>query len=248
MPLTKMTCGVNYTTTLLKDNVNELIENQSGLNTKIVSGVIRNEGSGWELIEDSFHTGINIDSVSNDASKITVDYTSIGATKVISFLVGCDETYASLGYSVGSSVAKTKAEIYPSKIAGNGCSGLLRYNSADGGTITAPFGQDFGFTSMAWDSVNKWVVIGHDSIEANHLSQQPIITPRRTCNPARIESVSANETSFYFVDSSGTKIDPVDGDQFFFSRGTDYIKAKMNPNDVNNPIGNFWFIGVMLTD
>ena len=253
MAITKLVAGPqgdagNSKGAQIAQSVNDLIENQSGLKTKIVSGVIRNDGTGWKLIDDIYHTGINIDSVSNDDSKITVDYTSIGATKVISFLIGCDETYASLGYSVGSSVANTKAEIYPSKIAGNGCSGLLRYNSAGGGTITAPFGQDFGFTSLTWDSVNKWVVIGHDSVGVNHLAQQPIITPRRTCKPARIEGVTTNETSFYFVDSSGTKTDPVDGDQFFFSRGTDYIKEKMNPNEVNNSTGNFWFIGVMLTE
>jgi len=245
--LEKITCGVSTTSQLL-NTVNGLVDTQSGLNTKIVAGVIRNDGTGWELLDDSFHTGINIDSVTNDTSKITVDYTSIAATKVITFVVGCDETYASLGYSVGSSVAKTKAEIFPSKVAGNGASGLLRYNSADGGTITAPFGQDFGITGMTWDAVNKWVVIDHENIQVDHLSQQPLITPRRSCKDVRVEAVANSQTSFYFVDSAGVKVDPVDGDQFFFSRGVDSIKEKINPNLVNNPIGNFWFIGIMETN
>jgi hypothetical protein len=66
----------------------------------IVSGVIRNTGSGWDLISDSSHGNTYVDSVTNDTSKITIDYTSMGATKILSFVIVPDETYSELGYSM----------------------------------------------------------------------------------------------------------------------------------------------------
>lgn len=84
-------------------------ENQQ--NYKIVSGVIRNTGSGWEIISDSYHEPIHVKSVSNTNQFITIEHT-FKAQKVVSFIVTPDETFIEDGINVGASVGLDKSILY----------------------------------------------------------------------------------------------------------------------------------------
>ena len=222
--------------------VNELRKIGGGDSLAIVAGVIRNDGAGWDLITDANHDNINITSVSNDTSKIIVDYSGLSATKVVSFVVGNDETYAKLGYQVGSSVAKTQAQIFISQI-NSGFGGMVRYNTTGG--LSLPWPDDTSISSVSWDAVNLKGTITHPYI-AGHIQYAPTFTARRTC-PAnfKIDTLSGASVVFWFEDNNGTKIAPPDGAEFLFNRASGTMISDIDPNTVDNSIGNFWFIGVM---
>lgn len=76
----------------------------------IVSGVIRNKGAGWELIQDAGHETIGITNVSQDKEKITISYNK--TSKVNSIAVTLDETMTSEGFSTGASVGLEETMIY----------------------------------------------------------------------------------------------------------------------------------------
>ena len=79
----------------------EDVLNNSSLSAdyRVISGVIRNTGTGWELIGGD-HEAINVDSVSDNSSTIVIDFTTLAATKIVSFLIVPDDDYAGL-YEVG---------------------------------------------------------------------------------------------------------------------------------------------------
>ena len=216
-----------------------------GKKVSMIAGVIRNTGSGWELITDSSHDNISIDpvdSVTNDASKIVVNYAGIGATKVLSFTIVPDETYAGLGYVAGASVGKTFANISVSRVANNRAAALFDYNA---GNVTVPYNQEYGIESVSYDAANKFFAVTHQDYGSYHWTYTPIICPRRACPPvAKIETATATETKFYFEDNTGVKVEPPNGAQFTFTRGADFIHQNVDPNTLTEAVGNFWFIGV----
>lgn len=83
-------------------------------NIRLVAGVIRNSGDGWQLIEDKNHSSLNCDSVYivDDGKCVTVDYSELNVKKVVSFVVCPDETFASLGYTCGASAGTDYTNIY----------------------------------------------------------------------------------------------------------------------------------------
>lgn len=93
------------------------VSSASPENIRIVAGVIRNTGDGWQFIENEKHgvyncTGV---SVNKDKGSINIEYSGIEAKKVISFTVSPDETFSSLGYTCGASVGLEHAEVYVHK-------------------------------------------------------------------------------------------------------------------------------------
>jgi len=75
-----------------------------------VIGVLRNNSGTWEAIDNSGHSPVNIESVSATTSGITVNFT-FTASKVRTFIVGVDETYAGMGYVCGASAGFDNAII-----------------------------------------------------------------------------------------------------------------------------------------
>ena len=75
-----------------------------GRNVYQIAGALRNSGTGWEFISDSFHAPINVSSVVVENNiDLKVSFASAGV-KVISGVVTCDESYSRLGLQVGASV------------------------------------------------------------------------------------------------------------------------------------------------
>lgn len=75
----------------------------------LLAGVIRNEGSGWGLIQDETHETIGIKSVEQTKDMIIVKYDK--KSKINSVSVSVDETMAKEGYSVGASVSDAEMRI-----------------------------------------------------------------------------------------------------------------------------------------
>ena len=81
----------------------------------IIAGAIRqNANMTWSVISDSAHTSMNIDSVTVKDNFIVVKYSQT-ASKVITFIVADDETFATKNYKAGASVGLGSALIAVSK-------------------------------------------------------------------------------------------------------------------------------------
>jgi hypothetical protein len=78
---------------------------------KIVAGVIRNVGNGWELINDTAHEPIHVLSVSNNDLAITINHT-FTAKQVVTMTVTPDETFVKDGIKAGASVGLDKTLVY----------------------------------------------------------------------------------------------------------------------------------------
>lgn len=79
-------------------------------NYRIVAGVIRNAGGGWELIQDATHETIGIRGVEQNEDRIIVRYDE--SSKVNSMAVTADETMSSEGYTAGASVGISETWVY----------------------------------------------------------------------------------------------------------------------------------------
>lgn len=91
------------------------LEDQGGP-TVTVAGVIRSlDERGWHAIDDSTHSPLNIEAVEVKNGLIIVRY-GFKASKIHSFVVAPDETFAKEGLLVGASVASDHARILVSQI------------------------------------------------------------------------------------------------------------------------------------
>jgi len=152
------------------------IMGDDGRNYRVVGGPLRNTGDGFFALEDSGHDPVGIGAVSSDGTGITLDF-SFSATKVISLIVGCDETLARLGYTAGASVGLSDATIYVgqpigyhdyvqyngsawvssngfiSSVSMNGTTGLITFNHEDVGDLGGP--ALGGIIQMRTDGTNR---------------------------------------------------------------------------------------------
>src|SRR5699024_4985857 len=101
-------------TSQLNDTVALSDISEEGRKIKIVTGILRNTGEGWDFITDAYHNRINSTVVESDDSGITLNY-GFTAKKILSFVATPDETLAHAGFFVGASVGTTKAIIEMSK-------------------------------------------------------------------------------------------------------------------------------------
>jgi hypothetical protein len=95
MPLVMLCCAPAQATTPIQPEV---------------GCVIRNAGCGWALVTGA-HKPLNVRSVTNDNTRITVTY-NFTAKYVITSAVTVDETMAAEGYTVGASVGLGYTYIY----------------------------------------------------------------------------------------------------------------------------------------
>lgn len=72
----------------------------------VMGGVVRNTGEGWKFIEVQNHTPINMHTVTTNDNAIIITYDN-PVDNTISFIVAPDETFATYGIMVGSSVNLT---------------------------------------------------------------------------------------------------------------------------------------------
>lgn len=84
---------------------------ETGRTYRLISGVLRNTGSGWAWINDSGHRPSGFKAVTQTSGKITLPY-SFKGLRVSSLQVTPDEYYASRGLRVGASVGLSSADLY----------------------------------------------------------------------------------------------------------------------------------------
>lgn len=141
-------------TSQLNDTVALSDISEEGRKIKIVTGILRNTGEGWDFITDATHNRINSTVVESDDSGITLNY-GFTAKKILSFVATPDETLAHAGFFVGASVGTTKAIIEMSKKPKN-CFAILRNpNTSD----VIDISNGVNVLSTEWDSSNNRLVV-----------------------------------------------------------------------------------------
>lgn len=75
-----------------------------------LAGTIRNIGAGWFFINDAGHKPLNFGSVVTSATEVALNFIQV-ASKVCTFIVVPDETYAQQNIFCGASVDLDKARI-----------------------------------------------------------------------------------------------------------------------------------------
>ena len=227
----------------LNDRLTKMGNLTSGKNLKIVSGVIRNNGSdNWQIISDENHQGdLGVASVTtgNYGIDINFDFT---AKKIIGFVATPDETYAKELISVGASVVTDRATInlYQPKPT-NQITGRIAYV---GGKWTIY--NNYGITDVTFGASND-LYINHASCESfvmDITSRKPVLVT--------FESATATQTKVGFYNPDGTKITTASElmsitfkrDISVVTDTSKPVSAQLNPKLVNNPSGNIWFMGV----
>lgn len=76
-----------------------------------LGGVLRNDGTGWAILDDAGHRPTGITGVTQFTNRLEIAH-AIGAVKVSTVQVSPDEYYTARDYHVGASVGLAKTVIY----------------------------------------------------------------------------------------------------------------------------------------
>ena len=232
-------CEINYVEPLMERNTKR---------HKIVAGVIRNSGNGWEFIINNTHQGdLNCASVStNENGEIVINYPDINAKKVISLLLATDETFASLGYIVGASVGTSSCNVKVYKYVPKCATAIIECTS-EGFSLLSDVSK--GVNEIEWRDDNKYLIVRHGQFpmgEGNLISLVPY--KYGTAIPRLAAQTGANSTYIEFIDPTTLqKIDTLGSNlSFSFSRmsPSKLELVQQDANDIVNANGNFWFMGI----
>lgn len=213
-----------------------------GQRYQLVSGCLRNEGSGWTVLENSGHHTLNVDSVTQNSGAILVDYSSMGVNKIVSFVTAPDQVLAAEGIMSGASVGGSIAQIRLSKV--NALSDLVYYNGTNwvssngvytvsdwsGGVLTLthlPLSTSRPYPVALTPRGGTYNVVASSGSNAVSQTQVRIEFWSNGSSPARVTTANTNMQVYITRPGPG---------------GT------LNPADVNTttyPLSNIWFIGVM---
>lgn len=207
-----------------------------GSKIKIVAGVIRNTGEGWQFIEDSTHSKLGFSDISVNTDNSTVVLThNFTAKKILGFSVTPDEIFAQQGYVVGASVGVSSTSIKIA-LAAKEIGGYIYY---DDGKPEWKTDKLRDITNVSFS--NGILTLTHDSLgsEPQCLGS---VTGRDGVH-ASFGSLSATTTQIKFYDNTGAVITTPD------SRCKAYVNrnrrtAYVAPNSVVSGTGNFWIVGV----
>lgn len=215
-------------------NLRELSDGSKKL--KIVAGVVRNAGSGWEYINDSYHNPLNLSTVSVDSSgRLVINY-GFTAEKVLSLVVCPDETFANK-YLAGGSVGLSNTVI-----------NLYRMPQTYGGMVS--IGNDVfnltysSFTSATLNASTGEIRLSHPSLSDLNAKEKFNITVNAPYNVRpHLGSQGNDYITLYFYDSDGNVLKTFTSITFFASRivNSTFVDA----TNVVDAGGNFWIYGVM---
>lgn len=89
----------------------DIIDTENGVRFSVISCAIRNNGSGWTVINDAAHEPSNCTSVTAFSDHLQLNH-GVGITQVSSLTVTTDETFARKAYRVGASAGLNYSNIF----------------------------------------------------------------------------------------------------------------------------------------
>lgn len=215
--------------------ISDLSENNRKL--KLVAGVVRNSGNGWEFIDDANHKPLNLNSVSVDNNGyLKIEYT-FEAKNVISLIVVPDEAFAKL-YTIGGSVGKDNSVFYiytTPKTYG----GLITINTNE--TVNV---NNSSFTSGTFNSLTGEIRLYHEDLTDLPAAEKFNITACGRQYEVRSGSQGNDYVSLFMYDNDGTVVKTLGSAVNVLATRT-INQILMDANDVISAYGNFWILGIM---
>lgn len=160
--------------------LDKAVSARNGHKNVFLAGVIRNDGAGWYLLPIATnHRPVNIDSVETLTDPdgvngfIRLNYASLGAHTTVAFLAVPDETLASHGFIMGTSVTETRTDIRLSQAA-RAASDYVYYDGANW------VSQDGVFTTIAFDSATGKLALTHGALAIPQAAQYAVSVEPRT--------------------------------------------------------------------
>ena len=154
----KLTNDINEISSQLDTKVNLSDLSEGNRKIKILTGILRNDDSGWSFIEDDIHSKLNSATVTQTSTGVELNY-GFTAKKILSFVACTDETLAKDGYFIGSSVGTNKSIIELSRQYDN-VFGVIKNN----GNYYIDSSSNRGLTSVTWDNNSKTLTINHNNV------------------------------------------------------------------------------------
>lgn len=209
-----------------------------------IAGVIRNTGAGWDVINDAGHEPINIDNVVSDGDKITINYGTLGASKVGTFIVTPDEKLNEQGFQVGASVGPTSTSIYLSRSIPS-YSDYVAYTS--GAFVSAN-----GVFTCTWNATDGYLQVTHPTIIGSALNVSLAGRPGTALNytPVVAGDLTTGSTfiAIEFRDATGNQVMTPDTNmRVFVTHGGGFVSS-VDPSTINTttyPNSNLWIYAVM---
>ncbi len=210
----------------------------SGKTHAVVAGVLDKPLNDWILLDDAYHRPVGVDSISvaNGANGfIQINYPSLAAVRVVSFVAVADETFAGeydFGASVGLQAAQISLWRTPPTVEGNvgyegGQWNILAHS---GSPVVAGWNADEGALRIS----HQYTVWGYPHVTGRHGAMVPQLG-------------SAGYDWFeikWFNWGGGHIMSPVAGMDANFYRPGGY-RTRIDPTTVpTGSNGNIWFYGI----
>lgn len=220
-----------------------IIRGDNGKKYQVLGTALRNTGTGWASIIDDGHRPTGIDGISQTATQVVIDHTSINATKVVAFYAVPDEGFAGI-LDFGCSVGLTQTRIYISRR--EQMSDYISYNGTAWTSLTddfAPGTFNAGILTITNNNVfNAW-----DGGDGRTIA----ITGRDGASAAYRYSIASSGFTFDSIDvairdNAGALITTPNANMRFSVTRGGFRKA-LDPADVNTgnyPGSNIWVFGL----
>ena len=212
----------------------------TGRHFRFVAGVLRNfnDGGGWRLITPAWsagHLGLNIDSASSDTIEITINHASIAGTNIVAIVATPDETLASAGFTVGTSVGRSSSQIRIQRRTM--MADYVSYNGSSWSSQQGVFTPSFSAGMLT---------LSHSAVDVMQRGTELSITGRGGVLVPMAGSSTTTTTQVQFFDWSGTlQTTPTADMKIYVNRGQ--LTAQVNPNNVHvgtYPGSNIWVWGI----
>lgn len=202
------------------------LRGEDGRNYQIISAILRNTGTGFEILNDAAHTPHGVSHVTQDDTFIKLWYNFTAVTVNVANVTP-DEAFARAGYTAGPSVGLDAMSIaigQPGGISDYIYSNGTAWNSLNGIISVSAFNATSGAIDLAHQDVGP--VVGGS------------VTSRSFTNRATLDSMSQTTSRVYLVNSSGTTAKTHSSDhRFWINRtGTRFVK----PSEMTQNNSNLW--------
>lgn len=235
MPAWTLVSGGGQSTTITSDSA---FVGANGRLYVVVAGVMRNPGTGWAALDDTIHRHANVESVNTGADSITVNFPSVGAKKVVSFVCTPDETLTKAGYACAASVSLTTAEITLARYTP--MSDYVQYNATNGWTSLNGVFRNFSFS-------NGTLSMEHDPIGGSNFMDFQV-TGRGdvlVSGSAQAGGSTQTLTKIDFRDYAGALVTTASPSlRAYVSRGSSGPVDPTTLTTTRFPASNIWFQGI----
>lgn len=202
-------------------------------NAMFLTAILRNTGSGWDVLSDAYHEALGDITVSEDTAKITLSFGQ-SYSFIHAVTATPDETFAQAGIFCGSSVGLTSCEVYLYQNRLN--HGLITYDGAQW-----QIAQNNGITGVAWAS-NK-LTVSHGQFNSLGGTHVPQVSMRGNGCLAACDAVGAATSEIIFTDFSGAQLtSPSTAMRVYFSA---HGGGVLNPVTCVNALANIWFFALV---